>query len=155
MRDDLFETYVELVRARVTRPELWRRLPDGWITGARGGRAWLTSAEHVRAGEPQFYARRTQLFSYGGLARLHYAVGDPRLRRASIVFDAIPISEDGAAGAMAASLLNFISHAAADLAGCSAYGSQHITDGGIQIVVDLLPVPEAEPSMAEFFVYND
>jgi hypothetical protein len=154
MKGDCFEHYVELVQARVTRTELWDRLPAGWWAGAQGGPAWLNSPEHVRPDEPRFYERPVRLFDFPGQARMHYAVGDLRLRRVSIVLDPIPRTADGAGGALAASLLNFVSHASPNQSGCKIYGALHAHELGIQVVIDIEAVPDPEPSMEEFFIWD-
>jgi hypothetical protein len=154
MRGDSFEHYVELVQARVTRTELWDRLSAGWWAGKQGGPAWLTSSEHVRPDEPRFYERPVRLFDFPGQARMHFAVGDLRLRRVTIVLDPIPMTDDGSGGALAASLLNFVSHASTGQTGCKISAGQHAHERGIQVVIDIVAMPDPEPSMEEFFIWD-
>ena len=164
MHGDSFEHYVELVQERVNRPELWRRFPKSWETGGGGGPRWATSPEHVRPNEPRYYARRCRLFSFAAWARFHFAVGDDRLRRISIVFDPIS-SVGGGAADLVATLVNFVGHSAADQLGgepdrpgCRVSGEMGHCDDGLRVVIDIaaiIPPPDEPPSMEKYFVYYD
>jgi hypothetical protein len=156
--------YADLLRRRAERPELFQRLPGRWRCGLRGGPSWFTTADHVRTLAPRFYARPVTLGVADGVARFHFAQGDPRLRAITIVSDPI-FAADAVSADRLAGILNAVAEVTADLdrrgfLDCEITGALHAVEGGTQIVIDLLPWadlaadPGPAPSMEEFFIWD-
>jgi hypothetical protein len=161
---DEFTTYIDFAVRRIDRTELFRRLPDGWVEGARGGPSWFAPSDHIREDAPRVFARPTSIAGVKGVARLHYAEEDPRLRRISIVLDPLQPCATGAAASAIGSIFDLIK-ATADLLVrdgselvCMISCGLHPHKDGVQPVIDIVPVippPDEPPSMEQFFVYYD
>lgn len=158
-----FKTYVDFLARRIDRAELFQRLPDGWVQGAKGGPSWFAPSDHVREDAPRVFARPTSIGGVRGEARLHYAAGDFRLRRVTVVL--APLSMQGPLAPSMSSIFRAIGDVTADLAAregsdlpCIISAGLHPHEDGVQPVIDIAPVappPEESSLMEEYFVYYD